>query len=366
MLLLDPNNNYGSDSNESLLPDERDSFVDEGTLAEPAPLTAEPGSNFQAGDSVKQFAKDQAIKRLNRPIDRKLGKLGQQAGLSPESLAALSSDTEQNRNLLKEEAKKRARKYASDKIGSKIGDESFRRGFEKGLSKGAGDIAKDAGKSAVGKAGSAAKGAKTTATAAKGAKTTATGVKGVQAAVTVAGVVSGPETLGLGFIAALLLNIAISLGIGEAIDCLVELKHGNIAKAHFHALKAIMLIVGFIFLLITAILCLTFVGAIIGIPLLILLNIYAILGAFFPNLAQLQGLSRKWMLAILVLLNLWAIGLIMLIFTAIIFGICTQTTIGSMLGYGGIVGDAINYIDSSRFGTGGYISTLNQICQIVK
>lgn len=351
-MLLDPNNSYGSDSDESLLSNERDSFADEQIPAMPDPAQ----QPFRASDVIKEQAKNQAIKGLNKPLDRQLARLGSKTGMSPQSMAALSKDTDSNRDLVKQEAKKRARDYASDKIGKNIADEGFKRGFQKGLSKEAGALAKEGAQKVAGQA-AAKVGAKA---AAQG------GTKAAQTVITAAGAASGPETLGLGFLAAMLLNIAISLGVGEAIDCLFELKNGNVKKAGFHAIKAIYLVQMFIVLLVAAILCLSVAGIIIGGPLVLLLNIYAILGMFFPNVPHLQGLSRKWMLAILILLDLFLIILIVTLFAGIIFGICTQTAIGSMLGWGGAIGDAVNYLDNSRFGTGGYLSALNEVCRMVQ
>lgn len=213
-------------------------------------------------------------------------------------------------------------------------------------------------------AATAAKGAKTAATAAKGAKAAGTAVKGVQGVIAAAGALSGPETLGLGTIAAILLNIAISLGISDAIDCLFEIKAGNMKQAMFHAIKAITLIVMAVYLLLAVILCLSVIGLVLGIPLVLALNVYAFMGIFFPTVPQLQGLSRKWMWLILILLDIHVIVMIILIFSGILFGICTDTTIGTFLGYGGIIGGAIDFIDTN-LGTGGAISGLNQACAAI-
>lgn len=354
MLLLDATNFNASDSEESLLPDERDSFTDAGNVPQTA---GQKQAGLQVSEMMKEKAKEQAIRGLNRPLDKKLGQLGAKAGFSPEAMSGLSKDTEENRERLKEEAKERAKKF-SKKTGQKL---------EQKL---AGRVGPGAGKAAteVGKGARVAQEAKTAATVAKGAKTAATGakaaavgVKGVQGAIAVAGVASGPETLGLGTIAAFLLNIAISIGISDAIDCLFELKAGNKKKALFHAVKAVALIIMFLYLLLVFLLLLTVVGMIIGVPMLILLNIYAIMGMFFPEQPQLQGLSRKWMLAILVLMDIYAIIMVITFVAAVLFGICTLPGIGSWLGWTGIVGDAINYADTN-FGSGGYLGALNQIC----
>lgn len=364
MLLLDPTNFNASDSEESLLPDERDSFADAtGSVQSPGQKKA----GLQVSEMMKQKAKEQALKGLNRPLDRKLNELGSKAGFSPEALSGLSKDTPENRERLKEEAKERAKKF-SNKAGQRLEQKLAGKGGAK-LGQAATDIGKGARAAQEARtAANVAKGAKAAANVAKGAKvaaagakTAAVGVKGVQGAIAVAGVASGPETLGLGTVVAFLLNIAISLGISDAIDCLFEIKAGNKKKAIFHAIKAATLIVMFLYLLITLILCLSVIGLLVGAPLLLLLNIYVILGLFYPGVPQLQGLSRKWEIAIIVLLDAYAIVMVITIFAGILYGVCTQTTIGSLLGYGGVIGDAINYVDTN-YGTGGYLAGLNQAC----
>lgn len=359
MLLLDPNNSYASDSQESLLPDERGSFADN-QITQGSPFQEKTG--LQVSEIMKQKAKEQALKRLNKPMDKKLAALGTKAGFSPEALSGLSQDTPENRERLKEEARERAQKF-SKKAGEKLEKRLAGRGTQLG------ERAVGAGKAArVGQeakmAATAAKGAKTAATAAKGAKTAGTAVKGIQGVVAAAGALSGPETLGLGTIAAILLNIAISLGISDAIDCLFEIKAGNMKKAMFHAIKAIYLIVMFVLLLITALLSVSVIGIIFGVPMLLLLNIYAIMGVFFPDIPTLQGLSRKWMWMILILLDIYAIVMVILIVAGVLYGVCTETTIGSMLGYSGVIGGAIDYIDTN-LGTGGAVSGLNQACAAI-
>ncbi len=361
MRYLDATNFQGSDSDESLLPDERDSFANE-QLPPDSPFKERSG--LQVSELMKQKAKDQAIRRLNRPIDKKLNTLGQKAGFSNEALSGLSQDTEENRERLKEEARERAKSYSKD-VGKKLDNRITSRGLQTGEQV-VGDIGQGARAAQEARAAaSAAKGAKTATTVAKGAKATGTTVKGVQGAIAVAGVASGPETLGLGTIAALFLNIAIGLGISDAIDALFELKNGNPKQALFHATKAIYLIQGFIWLLVVLIANISVVGMIVGAPLLLIMNIYMILGMFFPGVPHLQGLSRKWMMAIIFLLDLFVIIMIVTIASGVLYGICTQTAIGSLIGWTGIIGDAINYLDTN-YGTGGAIAGLNQACAAVQ
>lgn len=356
MLLLDPNNSYASDSEESLLPDEGDSFTDEQASVDPeiesSPFQQKAG--LQVSELMKQKAKEQALKRLNRPIDKKLGELGNRAGFSPEALKGLGEDTPENRERLKEEAREKAKKFSS-RAGGKLDKTIGGKGAQTGAA------AFGEGRKAIGAAKAGGEAAKAISTATKGTKTAGTAVKGVQGAIATVGILSGPETLGLGTIAAFLLNIAISLGISDAIDCLFELKAGNKEQALFHAIKAVTLIVMFVYLLLTAILCISVAGLILGAPLLLVLNIYAIMGLFFPGVPQLQGLSRKWMLATLVILDGYVLMMIMVISVGVLYGVCTETAIGSLLGYTGIVGQAINYIDTN-YGSGGYIGAMNEIC----
>lgn len=357
MLLLDATNYNASDSEESLLPSERGSFADK---EEALQIPEQQPAGLQVSELMKQKAKEQALKGLGRPIDKKLSEVGQRAGLSPESLARLGEDTPENRELLKEEAKERAKQF-SKRTGQQLERKLASRGGAQ-LGEAAADLGKGARMAQEARtAATVAKGAKTAATAAKGAKAAGTAVKGVQGVVAVAGVAAGPETLGLGTLAAFLLNIAISIGISDAIDMAFELKAGNFQKAKFHAIKAVYLIVMFIMLLVLGILSLTVVGIIVAAIPLLLMNVYAVLGLFFPENPFLQGLSRKWMMALLILLDIFVIIVVLTFLMAVLYGICTLPVIGSLIGWTGIIGDAINYVDSN-FGTGGYLSALNQAC----
>lgn len=361
MRYLDATNFQGSDSDESLLPDEGDSFANE-PIPQDSPFKERSG--LQVSELIKQKAKDRAIRRLNRPIDKKLTSVGQRAGFSSDALSGLSSDTDENRERLKEEARERAKSYSKD-VGKKLDNRIASRGLQTS-EKVAGDVGRGARAAQEARAAAtAAKGAKTAAATAKGAKAAGTAVKGVQGAIAVAGVASGPETLGLGTIAALLLNIAIGLGISDAIDCLFELKNGNLKQAMFHAIKAIYLIQGFLWLLVALILNISVVGMIVGAPLLLIMNIYMVLGMFFPDVPHLQGLSRKWMMAIILLLDIFVIVMIITVAAGVLYGICTQTVIGSLIGWTGIIGDAINYLDTN-YGTGGAVAGLNQACAAVQ
>ncbi len=176
---------------------------------------------------------------------------------------------------------------------------------------------------------------------------------------------AGPETLGLGTVAIWLLEVAVNLGISDAVDALFELKNGNVKQASFHAVKAIYLVVMFVVFLVIVILSITVVGLIVTIIPIILLNIYVVMGLIFPGNPALQGFSRKWEIAALFLLDMFVVVMIVTIAAGVLYGICTQTAIGSLIGWTGIIGDAINYLDTN-YGTGGAIAGLNQACAAVQ
>lgn len=275
---------------------------------------------------------------------------------------AFRDDSSTNREAVKEEAKRRARKFAAKKL-ENVGGEAFKKGFQKGLSKGV----KELGKEGVKTAGKAAAKTAAQATTKAGAKLAAQGAtKAIQTGIAALGTASGPETLGLGFIAAILLNIAISLGVGEAIDCLFELAQGNITKARFHAIRAIALIYGFIWLLITGGFLVSLLGIIIGIPLLIAINIYILLGAAFPNVAALQGYARWWLKAAVVLMDLYVIALILLVGLALVFQACV--TSGASVAVAGVVSDIPvigSFVDSWTSGLLSAAKEISQYCSAI-
>lgn len=348
MRYLDATNFQGSDSEESLLPDERDSFASQ-QLPQDSPFKERSG--LQVSELMKQQAKDQALKSLNKPIDKKLNSIGQRAGFSGEALSGLSKDTEENRERLKAEAKERASKYIKEKVGDQL---------EKKVSREAGKkVAEQAGKKVAQKAGKVA----TEQAVKQGGKLAAKAAeKGI---FKIAEAAAGPETLGLGTVAIWLLEVAVNLGINDAIDALFELKNGNIKKAYFHAVKAIYLIIMFVGFLVILILSITVIGLIVTIIPIILLNVYVVMGFMFPDNPALQGFSRKWEIAALFLLDIFVIIMIIAVAAGVLYGICTQTAIGSLIGWTGIIGDAINYLDTN-YGTGGAIAGLNQACAAVQ
>jgi hypothetical protein len=258
-----------------------------------------------------------AVKRgratVQRTIPKKIGE-----DLLGDKQAFMDSSPE-NRERVKELAKERARNALSDNIGDGLG-----KGFKEGIKKGAKGIAKDG----LSEAGKVAKGAKNVATAAKGAKNVATAAEGLEGAIALVGAASGPETLGLGTIAAFLLDIAISLGIEDAVDCLFELKEGNIGKAKFHAEKAYMSVQMFVWFLIGIVFSISVTGFIIGVPIMVALTIYALLGIIFPGVGLLQGLSRNWELAILFIVDLFLFIIVLTFVAGVLWYICDQSGLG--------------------------------------
>lgn len=329
----------------------------------------------QYRDSRRGGLRDQAsraYKRANAVVRNKPTKWAGEKFLGDKN--AFKSDTPENREKVKEEAKQRARKYLSDKVGDKIGNRAFQKGFQKGLKPGNLKEGFQAAKAvaqrakAAARAAKAAKTAKTAATAAKGAKAAATGVKALQTGIAAAGAASGPETLGLGLLVSLLLNIAISLGIGDAIDMAFELKNGNLKKAKFHAEKAYMSIAMFIWLLITIGLTFSVVGWIFGVPLLIVLNIYAIIGIFFKDAGKFQGLARKWELAILIFVDFVVFVIVSLFLAGLLYYICVESSVASAFGGTGVIGTIASAAGSLvDWATGTeYFSTMSDICKDIK
>lgn len=268
---------------------------------------------------------------------------------------------------LKGAARRKTQDIVADKLGSKIGNEGIRKGFESGmrtqggygkLAKLKGDLSKyssvsnyaadkalQAGKAAGKKAitgaknlaqgAKAAKGAQTAATAAKTAKAGAAAAKGLQAATTAAGAATGVETLGIGFIVAFLLNIAISLGVSDAIDAMFKLKEGDFKEARFLAIRAGTKVGMFVVLLLSVGLIFSVVGIFLAIPILICLNAYMLLGAAFKKVAIFQGFVW-WEKAIIIFLDVMAFIIMLVFILALGWYLCDETGLGS----GGVTGAA--------------------------
>lgn len=371
MLLLYPNNYYGSDNEEeSLLANEGDSFADEDSEGGFGP-GSEDVEVQQSADDASESKSSSGIgsggyKRARALAERRLPKMLGQSLTG--NKRAFFDDSEQNKERLKEEAKRRARRYAQDKVGQKVESEAFKKGFGAGMkSAKRADAAAKAAKGAR-EAGSAARKAQQAARAAKLGKT------GLQAAVTGAGVATGSATFGLGFIASIILNIAISLGISEAIDAVFALKAGKKGEALFHAIKAIALVVGFLVFLILALLLVTPVGIMIFFPFWILFNIYVILGVIFPKTAWLQGFSRKWEIAILIIIDVYMIIFAGVFIAGVAVGICNVAFMGEWVSSSGgvfnyVAGKMIQFFGQPAISFMAWIAgdggAINELCKAV-
>lgn len=327
--------------------------------------------------------------RLRQKIGNSIvNKLGNEAGVPAEMMNLLNNDTPENREQLKARAKELARNEIKNQARKHIKSDGFNKQIENGLGRNAKDILKDAagfgkkmgntknvqvltdGGKAVqrgkrlydeGKnAAKLAKGAKNIATAAKGAKNVATAAEGLEGAIALVGAASGPETLGLGTIAAFLLDVAISLGIEDAVDCLFELKEGHISKAKFHAEKAYMSVQMFVWFLIGIVFSISVTGFIIGVPIMVALTIYALLGIIFPGVGLLQGLSRNWELAILFIVDLFLFIIVLTFVAGVLWYICDQSGLG-----GGNAAALISKVIDWWNGTQ-YASMLNEGCQSIR
>ncbi len=262
---------------------------------------------------------------------------------------------------MKHEIKGAARRKTQDAIGnkvaSKIGHDGIRQGFESGMrnhgaygklakmkgyfskyssvSNYAADKAVQAGKN-LAKKGAKKVAEKVGSGAAKevGKKAAGQAVsKGLSGAVDVAGAATGVETFGLGFLAAFLLNIAISLGVSDAIDALFELKDGNYKRARFLAIRAATKVGMFVVLLVSLVMIFSIVGIFFAIPILICLNVYMLLGAAFKNVAIFQGFVW-WEKAIVVVLDVMAFLIMLAFVMAVGWYLCDTTGLGG----GGVAG----------------------------
>lgn len=321
-----------------------------------------------------------AMNRASASVGRTAGKEGAKAltgkGTPVSALRALGDDTPENRELVKQEAKDRIRKYARDKAKEKLGTEvkdlskdalkkaakesaqkAFKKAGKEGIKQG-GKLAARAGAEVGGKAVGAAAGA-------------GTAVSGTAAgAVGVAGVASAPETLGLGLLVALLIELALYLGLSDAIDYLFELGAAGKAvaqrdfeaakqhrkKALFHAQKAAMLLLMGFLLLIAIGLSLSVGGIIFGIPMLFLLSLYMFLGMAFPKVGLLQGLSKKPEQVFLIIFDVVAFIILMALVAALFWYICERSGLGTGL-FAQIGAKLVDWWSGAEF-----VSTFNDAC----
>ncbi len=302
-------------------------------------------------DMAKAAAFRKTRQKLMRAPMEKLGEqvLGDKSGFL--------DGRETPREKAKEIARQKARDFAKNKLANKIGNEGIKKGLEKGLSKGASKLAKDGAKKLGKEAGKkvAEEGVKM---AAKGTAQAAT--KGLQSIISGAAVASGPETFGLGFILGMLLNIAISLGINDAVDSAFEIAAGNFKQAKFLAVRAATKVGMFVVLLCTLVTIFTPpFGWIIGPILLILLNIYMIMGFIFKNVASLQGLVW-WEIGLIVIVDFMFIIFFLTFTAAVLYWVCDQSGLG-----GGIAANAVAKVVDWWSGTT-YTTVVNDMCTSIR
>jgi hypothetical protein len=250
------------------------------------------------------------------PLQKKLGKLGE-----------FTDRSEANKQRVKEKYQEKTEDYVKDKIGKKIGNEAFSKGFERGAGKALATGAKSAAKTAAKEATSTAAKAGVQAGAKVGAQAA---TKGIQAGISAAGVGTGAASFGLGLVLSFLLNIAISLGISDAVDAAFEaMPGGDDKKGKFLAIRAAMSVGMFVLLLLCFGLVLSVAGIVIGIPVLIIINIYMIIGMFFPDVAVFQGYHKTWEKIIILMLDIWASMVLLTVLAVIIWYICATSEVGS-------------------------------------
>lgn len=267
---------------------------------------------------------------VQRTIPKKIGE-----ALGDKQL--FNGSSEADKEKAKEFAKEKVRKFAQDRIGKKIGGDALKKGFEKGLSKGVGSLAKGAAK-AAGKATGKALGK-------AGAKATAqAATKGAQAAITAAGGATGAATLGVGFLLSILINIAISLGIDDIVEAEFALKEGDVKQWTFLNIRAGAKVGMFIVFLLSCITIFSVGGIIFGGPVLIVLNIYMILGLVFKNFAPLQGFVW-WEIAIIIAMDIVAFLIFVAFLAGIVYYLCSTSGLSSGGAQGALTGLAVGVYD---------------------
>lgn len=247
------------------------------------------------------------------------------------------------RDKAKEKVADKTRDYATDKI-ENLADEGIKKGFKKGIKSGTKKGAKVAADAATEGAEVAAEGA-----AVVGAEVAAEGaVVAAEGAVDVLGAATGFETFGLGFLLALLLNIAISLGVSDAVDAGFKLAEGDVKQAYFLAVRAAMKIGVFIYLLITLGFSVSIGGIFIAIPLLVILNIYMVLGLAFRKIPQFQGLVW-WEIGILLIVDLFVFIISLAFLGALGWYLCNQVGGGSTVA--GAIAAVYDWWNKTTLGT---------------
>jgi hypothetical protein len=305
----------------------------------PADLQPFQNRQAQAMQGQPQTRRSQLInmakQRINQTKDKALNGAAEQAGSAIGDKNVFKKDSSETREKAKDLATQKAKKLAKDKIGKRITNEGIKKGFETGLEKGAKNVAKEgakkAGKKIVEQGGKQlVKGG-----ARVGAKAATPALEGV---VAVGGAATGVETAGIGFLVAFLLEIAISLGVGDAVDGMFELGSGNIKKA-FLFVRAATKVGMFLPWLLTMGFMVSIGGIIIGIPLLIILNIYMILGKIFKNSALLNGLVW-WEIAVIIVMDIFLLIFTLTFILAMGWYLCTTTRLGA----GGVQGALAGWV----------------------
>lgn len=302
---------------------------------------------------------EEAKKIMRRGIDRAPGRLAAKVGAPKNVVNALQNNTAKDRQEVKDFAKQKTRDFAKDQIGKRLAESGVKRGLEKGLEKGAGKAIKAGGKKAAkGLAKGTAKGAARAGAQVSAKVGTAAAVEGGVAA---AGVVTGAASFGLGLVISLLIDIAISLGINDAVDAMFELKDGNVKQATFLAIRAGTKIGVFIWFLIAVIFMFSIAGIFISIPILVGLNIYMILGSIpaFKSVPQLQGMVL-WEKIILIAIDIIAFLILAAFIGGIVYYLCQTSGLGGTGVSGAITGAVASAYDWWYGGSGA--SFANDIC----
>ncbi|HEX3095920.1 MAG TPA: hypothetical protein VHQ20_02255, partial [Patescibacteria group bacterium] len=328
------------------------SNFDESGYESPNQYAAENTDEFQQSrtDQRRRSLIDQA-KRLNKRgraliQNRATGKVGEAIGGDKQTFR---NDTEKNREEAKRLAARKARRMARDQLTKRIGNEGINKGIKKGLSKETGKLVKEgakrAGKRVVQGAakGAAETGAKVAGQAAgKAAGTAAAGA--LEGAVTAGAAATGVETFGIGFVVGLLLNIAISLGVSDAVDATFELAHGDFKHARFLAIRAAAKVGMFFVFLVSFVMIFSIGGLIVGIPILVLLNVYMILGMLFKNFAPFQGFVW-WEKGIIIFTDIMAFMFTLVFILTMGWYLCTATGLGGGGVRGAVSGAIVSVYD---------------------
>lgn len=319
----------------------------------PAPAS----KRSQLIQKAKDFARGGPIK------DRAFNKVVTEAGMPSDLANAFKGNSPEQRERAREIAKQKTRDYAKEQIGKRLKG-GVKKGFEKGLEKGTKQALKEGAKKATKQVAKQA----TKQLAKQGAKVATktavqVGTKTAEAAI-------GAGTFGLGFILSFFLDIAISLGVNDAVDAMFELKEGHAKEAKFLAERAAMKVLMFIILLLAVLSALTIVAIFTTtIPALLWLNTYMLVGSFgfTKKVGWLQGLVG-WEKVTIIFLDLIVMFVILIILVSITYGICSSTGLlqGGVMGtISGLVLSGFDWVTGSSIG-GFMKTTCSQLGSMVK